>query len=134
MTKYVGSCHCKAVQFEVAAEERLDPYFRCDCSLCSRKGAVMGEAARTALAWAYFNPLWIARHLVFVKIFSGAWSDVSWALLTTASYSFLGSIPISLVGNFIIQNRLPERHRFLGSAIFSGLTAVYYALSAVWFA
>ena len=49
MTKYVGSCHCKAVQFEVETEERLDPYFRCDCSLCSRKGAVMGEAARTAL-------------------------------------------------------------------------------------
>lgn len=93
-----------------------------------------GALARTALAWAYFNPLWIARHLVFVKIFSGASSDVSWALLATASYSFLGSIPISLAGNFIIQNRLPERHRFLGSAIFSGLTAVYYALSAVWFA
>jgi hypothetical protein len=49
MTKYVGSCHCRGVRFEVETEERLDPYFRCNCSLCSRKGAVMGEAARTAL-------------------------------------------------------------------------------------
>ncbi len=92
-----------------------------------------GALARTALAWVYFNPLWIARHLVFVKLFSGAWSEISSALLLTAWYSFLGSIPISLLGNFVIQNILPEKHRFLGSAIFSGLTAIYYALSSVWF-
>ncbi|MCP5283772.1 MAG: GFA family protein [Burkholderiaceae bacterium] len=49
MTKYKGSCHCGAVQFEVKTNEPLDPYFRCNCSLCSRKGAVMGEAAREDL-------------------------------------------------------------------------------------
>ena len=27
---------------------------------------------RTALALAYFNPLWIARHLLFLRLFSGA--------------------------------------------------------------
>jgi len=49
MSKYLGSCHCGGVRFEVDTDERLDPYFRCNCSLCSRKGAVMGEAAREAL-------------------------------------------------------------------------------------
>lgn len=92
-----------------------------------------GAFVRTVLAWVYFNPLWIARHLAFTKILSGSGNDISLALLTTAWYSFLGSIPISLLGNFVIQNVLPEKHRFLGSAIFSGLTAIYYALSSVWF-
>ena len=49
MTLHLGSCHCGGVRFEIDTEERLDPYFRCDCSLCSRKGAVMGEAPRAAL-------------------------------------------------------------------------------------
>lgn len=49
MTRHLGSCHCGGVRFEIETDERLDPYFRCDCSLCSRKGAVMGEAARSAL-------------------------------------------------------------------------------------
>ena len=49
MTKYLGSCHCGGVRFELDTNERLDPYFRCNCSLCSRKGAIMGEAACTDL-------------------------------------------------------------------------------------
>lgn len=49
MGKYLGSCHCGGVRFEICTDEPLDPYFRCDCSLCSRKGALMGEAPRNAL-------------------------------------------------------------------------------------
>ena len=49
MNKYLGSCHCGSVRFEINTDEPLGPYFRCNCSLCSRKGAVMGEAARNAL-------------------------------------------------------------------------------------
>jgi hypothetical protein len=93
-----------------------------------------GQVLRAVLAWCYFNPLWIARHLAFAKVFSGAWSEISSALLLVALNSFLWSIPISFAGNFIIQNFVPERHRFLASAVFSGLNAIYYALSAVWFA
>jgi hypothetical protein len=93
-----------------------------------------GSLLRTAMACVYFNPLWIARHLLFIALFSGAWSGVSPALLTTATLSFLVSVPISLAGNFVIQTFLPERHRFLGSSVFSGVIAVYYALSAIWFA
>lgn len=49
MSTHHGSCHCKAVALVVETDEPLHPYFRCNCSLCSRKGAVMGETKRTAL-------------------------------------------------------------------------------------
>jgi hypothetical protein len=93
-----------------------------------------GQLLRAVLAWVYFNPLWIARHLAFTKIFSGAWSEVSWALLPIAVSSFFWSMPFSLAGNFIVQNYVPEKHRFLASGVISGLHAIYYALAAVWFA
>lgn len=89
--------------------------------------------ARTGLALLYFNPLWIARHLLFIAIFSGRWSTVHWGLLHTALLSWLFNIPLSAVGNAVIQVALPFRWRFVGSAVFSGLMAVYYALSGVWF-
>ena len=50
MTKYIGSCHCGSVRFEVDTDQPLGPYFRCNCSLCSRKGAVIGAAPRSALS------------------------------------------------------------------------------------
>ncbi|MBW9104177.1 GFA family protein [Paraburkholderia phenoliruptrix] len=34
-----GSCHCKAVRFEVKTP--VVPAARCNCSLCRRKGALM---------------------------------------------------------------------------------------------
>lgn len=39
MTDYQGSCHCGAVQFHVVAE--IDELIACDCSLCSKKNALM---------------------------------------------------------------------------------------------
>ncbi len=90
-------------------------------------------AARTGLALLYFNPLWIARHLLFIALFGGQWTTVHWGLLHTALLSWLFNIPLSAIGNAIIQVALPFRWRFAGSAIFSGLMAIYYALSGVWF-
>ena len=49
MTKYLGGCHCGGVRFEITTEQPLGPYFKCNCSLCSRKNAVMGAAPRSAL-------------------------------------------------------------------------------------
>jgi hypothetical protein len=49
MSKYLGTCHCGGVQFQIETEHPLGPYFRCNCSLCSRKGAVMGATPRTSL-------------------------------------------------------------------------------------
>ena len=37
-----GTCHCGAVSFEVELEDGLGETKRCNCSLCSRKGAIMG--------------------------------------------------------------------------------------------
>ena len=36
-----GKCHCGAVSFEVELEDGLGEMRRCNCSLCSRKGAIM---------------------------------------------------------------------------------------------
>jgi hypothetical protein len=49
MNTHLGACHCGGVRFQIDTEESLDPYFRCNCSLCTRKGAVMGQTARSAL-------------------------------------------------------------------------------------
>jgi len=51
-------------------------------------------------------------------------------LLEIAFWSFLANIPISFVANYIIQNRFKIKWRFLGSAVFSAVMAIYYALSA----
>ncbi len=99
------------------------------------------SAARTAMAILYFNPLWIARHLIFigmavrpevVLVWEECMSLVGQCLIVGAK-SFLGAIVLSMIGNYVIQSVLSLRHRFLGSATFSGLMAVYYALSRIMF-
>ena len=84
---------------------------------------------KTLLALLYFNPIWIFRHLLFLKIFSLEFGFSFKNILIISFYSFLVNIPISFFGNFIIQNKIKLNHRFLASAIFSALMAVYYALS-----
>ena len=65
MTHYQGSCHCGAVRFSYQGEP-ITRGMRCNCSLCSRKGALMGtqvipldqlqiEAADDALALYQFG-------------------------------------------------------------------------------
>ena len=39
MKTYRGACHCQKVQFEI--QSTLEPSNRCNCSLCSRRNAVM---------------------------------------------------------------------------------------------
>ena len=85
--------------------------------------------AKTGLAIAYFNPLWIFRHLAFIKIFSGNYEQLNSKLLLVAFWSFLVNIPISLIANYMIQNKIKLDWRFIASAIFSALMAIYYALS-----
>ena len=88
---------------------------------------------KTALAILYFNPLWIARHLFFIMLFSGKFNEISWDILRISSLSFLVNIPISATANYLIQNKMPYRLRFMASAIFSALMAIYYALSMMLF-
>ena len=88
---------------------------------------------KTLLAIVYFNPLWIARHLLFIKLFSGQFEAIGWNILEIAFWSFLANILISFIANYIIQNRFKLNWRFLGSAIFSAIMAIYYALSETLF-
>ncbi len=84
---------------------------------------------KTSLAIAYFNPIWIFRHLVFIKLFTGNLSQIDIPLFQIALWSFLANIPISFIANFLIQNKVHLNWRFLASAIFSAFMAIYYALS-----
>ena len=88
---------------------------------------------RTLLAMLYFNPLWIARHILFIKLITGAFEEIGWGLIAVGAISFLVNVPLSLAANYLIQNKIPLKHRFLASAIFSGLMAIYYSLSDHWF-
>jgi hypothetical protein len=40
--RYTGSCHCGAVRFSFGGEE-ISAGVRCNCSLCSRRGALMSR-------------------------------------------------------------------------------------------
>ena len=44
---YHGSCHCGAVRFSVTGE--IAEAYTCDCSLCSRRGAVMSNVHESKL-------------------------------------------------------------------------------------
>lgn len=47
MTTYTGSCHCGAVAFEV--DGTIDHALSCNCSICSRKGALLWFVPRAQL-------------------------------------------------------------------------------------
>lgn len=109
-------------------------YFKwIDSKTATYKG-VRKSMVKTLLALLYFNPLWIARHLFFIKISMMPWQQISFnSLISIAFYSFLVNIPISFIANYLIQNKVSLRWRFMASAIFSALMAIYYAMSTVWF-
>ncbi len=89
--------------------------------------------ARTSMAVIFFNPLWIARHLAFISLFSGETADINSELLMVALKGFALNLPVSFAGNYLIQNRISLRWRFFSSAVFSSLLAVYYPLCKVLF-
>ncbi|RSK40860.1 hypothetical protein [Hymenobacter perfusus] len=97
-----------------------------------RNGGLGRQWLRAALSQVYFNPLWIVRHYIFLRLFSGQAEQISWALLPLAGRSFLVNVPVALAVNYYIQNKVTSDWRFVASALFSGIMAVYYALSATW--
>jgi len=90
-------------------------------------------ALRMLLAMAYFNPLWIARHILFIDLFTGQFENITWGLLNVGWMSFLMNIPLSILGNYLIQNKLRYEHRYVANCIFSSIMAISYAMGAVWF-
>ncbi|MFT5779317.1 MAG: hypothetical protein ACI837_002274 [Crocinitomicaceae bacterium] len=96
-------------------------------------GTTKNAFGRASMAMLYINPLWIARHVLFIQLLSGNYDTIGWSILLTGVISFAVNIPVSLFANYLIQNKISLKHRFLASAIFSGLMAIYYSLSDVWF-
>lgn len=99
---------------------------------CNKYSGHKKKLIKTLYALLYFNPLWIARHLLFIDVLTFGHS--SFAILNIAVKSFVVNIPISLFANYFIQNKLNLSYRYFASAIFSGLMAVYYAYSKTLFA
>jgi hypothetical protein len=97
-----------------------------------KQGFVNG-LKRAITAQAFFNPLWIARHLAFIQCFSGQFAALQWNLIGIGVDSFIHVAPLALFVNYAIQNFVPYHWRFLASAVFSAVMAIYYALSEVWF-
>ncbi|WP_426490548.1 hypothetical protein [Hymenobacter sp. 102] len=104
-----------------------------DRQVPERRNAGLGRQwLRAALSQVYFNPLWIVRHYVFLHLFSGQFQQISLDLVPVAARSFLLNVPVALVVNYYIQNKVSADWRFIASALFSGFMAVYYALSSTW--
>ncbi len=89
--------------------------------------------ARAGMAVAYFNPLWITRHLAFICLFSRDFSGISPVLAAVALKGFAVNLPVVFVVNYLIQNSIPLKWRFFSSAVFSSLMAIYYPLCRVLF-
>lgn len=88
---------------------------------------------RAAMAVLYFNPIWIARHLAFISVFSAGVSALHWNLLLIALKSFAVNLPVVFAANYLIQNKTPLKWRFFASAVFSAFMAIFYPLCIVIF-
>jgi hypothetical protein len=110
----------------------IPAYFRWLNSYFNQSG-YLNALKRMFMAAAFFNPLWIARHLVFIYLFSGQWQSISLHLLYIATTSFFYCLPVALPVNFIIQNNIKLSWRFIASSVFSGFMAIYFSMSEALF-
>ncbi|MEJ2614989.1 MAG: hypothetical protein P8Z35_08525 [Ignavibacteriaceae bacterium] len=97
------------------------------------KDDLSSKILSTLLFTLYFNPLWIARHLLILNIFKGSFNQINWDLLRIGFYSFIYSFFFTLPVNYIIINKVPKKWKFAVTAVFSSSMAVFYALSEVIF-
>ncbi len=88
---------------------------------------------KSILFTLYFNPLWIARHLLILNLFKGSYDQITWQLLGIGFSSFIYSFLFTLPANYIIINLIPQKYKFPITALFSSSMAIYYALSEVLF-
>ncbi|MGL5665939.1 MAG: GFA family protein, partial [Shewanella sp.] len=47
--KHLASCHCGAVVLELSLPNGIEKPRRCDCSICRRKGAIVGSVPLAGL-------------------------------------------------------------------------------------
>lgn len=81
-----------------------------------------------------FSPPWITRHMLILKLSTTPWHHIALTstlpeLWLAACKSFLTNLPLSIVGNYIIQARLPLQYRFWGSICMSGIMGIAFALA-----
>ena len=108
-------------------------YFKWIDTKLQKTPSLKNSLLRTTLSLAYFSPLWVFRHLIFIKLVSGKIDEISWDLLRIAAISFLVNLPVSFTANYLIQNKVSPARRFMVSALFSAVMAVYFAVAATWF-
>jgi hypothetical protein len=97
------------------------------------KDDVYTKILSSVLFTLYFNPLWIARHLLVLNLFKGNFGQINWDLLRIGWDSFIYSFFFTLPINYIIINKIPAKWKFGITAVFSSSMAVFYALSEVIF-
>lgn len=88
---------------------------------------------RTMGSVIYFNPFWIARHMLFIKLATTCWAElvpltIICSTVVLGIKSFLINLPLSYLGNYVIQAKLPLHLRYLGSVVLSTVLAIMYAL------
>ncbi len=106
-------------------------YFRWIESKCIKYVGFRHQLIKTFFALLYFNPLWIARHLLIIEVLT--YGSAGYYIIEIALKSFIVNIPISVLVNFFIQNQVKLNYRYLASAIFSGVMAIYYAFGKALF-
>jgi hypothetical protein len=105
-----------------------------DCCYLDYKG-------RTLMAMSYFNPIWIARHMFFLSLLNALSAGIAVIspfheflhLIPVATKSFVICIPITVVGNYIVQNRISMKYRLIGSAVLSAVCVFWFAIAKVLF-
>lgn len=108
-------------------------YFQWIENVTQRYSKTSKSVLKVILAVAYFNPVWIFRHMVILKLLSQEGiQSINFQLLYVSLKSFFINLPFALPINFVIQNKIPLQYRFVASALFSAIMAIYYALSLVW--
>ncbi len=91
------------------------------------------KLTKTVAVALFFNPLWIFRHFVFIYLLLGKTDLINGDLFHTAILSFAFNLPFSLIGNYIIQNKISLKWRFVFSSVFSAMITLYYSLSPMIF-
>jgi hypothetical protein len=102
MMRYAGSCHCGAVRFEIDAD--IDHVRACDCSICSKRGALIYRVAADALR--LLTPL-------------EELSVYRWGSLTAADYfcSVCGILPFRKPSHPTAEERAAGVQQFDGWAV-----------------
>lgn len=105
--------------------ERFRFFFNDDGSL--------NALGRTLGSMLYFNPLWIARHMLFIRLAVDPQSVAHFGrtlaeVLALGAKSFIVNLPISLIGTYNVQMHVPLSWRFVAGSGLSAVLAIAYAL------